>query len=102
MFHHFNRHYDLRGSDPASPFWNRAPITLTVDMVLAPSRRGASLEDWRPLERASPAEIVGQVLRRHAVEAAQPFFEPAVVGVDVVDVDVGRGGVRLARRGYDT
>jgi transposase len=54
------------------------------------------------LQGASPTEIVGKVLGRHAVEAAQPFFEPAVVGVDVVDMHVWRGGVRLARRGDHT
>ena len=53
------------------------------------------------LERASPSQIVGQVLGGDAVEAAHPFLEPTVIGVDVVDVEVGRLGAGLARRGHD-
>jgi hypothetical protein len=49
------------------------------------------------LQRAAPAEIVRQVLRRHAVEAAQPFFQSAVVGVDIVEVIIRRLRRRLAR-----
>src|SRR5690242_11570728 len=40
-----------------------------------------------PLERSSPAEIVRQVARRDAVEAARPALQPAVVGVHVPDVE---------------
>src|SRR6476646_7956307 len=40
-----------------------------------------------PLERSSPAEIVRQVARRDAVEAAHPALQPAVVGVHVLDVE---------------
>lgn len=51
-------------------------------------------------EGAPPAEIVGQVLGGDAVEAAEPLLEAAVVGVDVVDVQVRRRRRRLSRRGH--
>jgi hypothetical protein len=41
-------------------------------------------------EGAPPAEIVGQVLGGDAVEAGEPLLEAAVVGVDVIDVEVRR------------
>jgi len=41
-------------------------------------------------ESAAPSEIVWQVLGGDAVEAVEPLFEAAVVGVDVVDVQMGR------------
>src|SRR5437763_9280782 len=50
-----------------------------------PGSRGAWL--GRPLERSSPTEIVRQVARRDAVEAAHPALQPAVVGVHVLDVE---------------
>jgi hypothetical protein len=50
-------------------------------------------------ERAPPSEIVGQVLGGDAVEAVEPLLEAAVVGVDVVDVQVRGLGGRLSRRG---
>lgn len=50
-------------------------------------------------EGAAPAEIIGQVLGGDAVEAAEPLLEAAVIGVDVVDVQMGRLGGRFARRG---
>src|SRR5277367_3088959 len=49
-------------------------------------------------EGASPAEIVGQVLGGDAVEAVEPLLEAAVVGIDVVDVQVRRLRGRLSRR----
>jgi hypothetical protein len=51
-------------------------------------------------EGASPAEIVGQVLGRDAVEAAEPLLKAAVIGVVVVDVQMRRLGGRFARRGH--
>jgi hypothetical protein len=42
------------------------------------------------LKSAAPAKVVGQVLRRDAMEGAQPFLEAAVVGIDVVDVEIRR------------
>src|SRR5277367_1157813 len=56
------------------------------------------------LQRAAPAEIVWQVFRRHAVEAAQPFLQPAMVSVDVVEVVIRRlarwfAGLRQDMRG---
>src|SRR5450759_1571953 len=39
-----------------------------------------------PVEGAVPAEIAVQVFRGHALEAAQPALETAVVGIDVLDV----------------
>src|SRR3954452_21295385 len=50
-----------------------------------PGSRGAWL--GRPLERSSPPEMVRQVARRDAVEAAHPALQPAVVGVHVLDVE---------------
>src|SRR3954471_4332433 len=50
-----------------------------------PGFRGTWLE--RPLQGPSPAEIVRQVARRDAVEAAHPALQPAVVGVHVLDVE---------------
>src|SRR3954453_8492385 len=50
-----------------------------------PGLRGAWL--GYALERPSPAEIVGQVARRDAVEAAHPALQPTVVGVHVLDVE---------------
>ena len=49
-------------------------------------------------ERTPPTEIIGQVLGGDAVEAVDPLLEAAVVGVDVVDVQVGRVGGGLSRR----
>jgi hypothetical protein len=58
-------------------------------------------------ELASPAfkgaarsKIVWQVLGGDAVEAVEPLFEAAVIGVDVVDVQMRRLGGRFARRGH--
>src|SRR4051794_33556509 len=50
-----------------------------------PGLRGTWL--GHALERPSPAEIVGQVARRDAVEAAHPALQPTVVGVHVLDVE---------------
>ena len=44
-------------------------------------------------ESAAPAKIVGQVLGGDAVEAIEPLLEAAVIGIDVVDVEVRRRGV---------
>ena len=41
------------------------------------------------LQRAAPAEIVGEVFRSKAMDAAQPFFKASVVGIDVVDMEIG-------------
>ena len=49
-------------------------------------------------EGAPPTEIVGQVFGGDAIEAVEPLLEAAVVGVDVVDVEVRRLGDRLSRR----
>ena len=43
-------------------------------------------------ESAPPTEIIGQVLGGDAVEAVEPLLETAVIGVDVVDVQVRRRG----------
>src|SRR3954453_6321612 len=53
------------------------------------------------LQSAAPAKVIGQVLRRDAMEGAQPFLEAAVVGIDVVDVAIGRFRVGLARHWQD-
>ena len=50
-------------------------------------------------ESAAPSEMVWQVLGGDAVEAVEPLFEAAVVGVDVVDVQVGRLGVGFPGEG---
>ena len=49
-------------------------------------------------EGAAPAEVAWQVLGGDAVETVDPLLEAAVVGVDIVDVQVGRRGSRLSRR----
>jgi hypothetical protein len=49
-------------------------------------------------EGAAPSEVVGQVLGRDAVEAVEPLLEAAVVGVDVVDVQMRRFRGWLSRR----
>ena len=50
-------------------------------------------------EGAPPSKVVGQVLCGDAVEAVEPLLEAAVVGVDVVDVQVRRlrGSAFLAK-----
>ena len=50
-------------------------------------------------ESAPPTEIIGQVLGGDAVEAVEPLLETAVIGVDVVDVQVRRRGRRLPGAG---
>ena len=52
-------------------------------------------------ESAPPAEIVGEVFGGDAVEARQPLLEAAMVGVDVIDVQVRRRGGRLSRRRHE-
>src|SRR3954453_17965160 len=47
------------------------------------------------LQSAAPAEVIGQVLRRDAMEGTQPFLEAAVVGIDVV-----YGEIRRLRVGF--
>ena len=39
-----------------------------------------------PLNQATPGQIVAQVVGGDAVEAAQPFFQAAIVGIDVLDM----------------
>ena len=51
-------------------------------------------------EGAAPAEVAWQVLGGDAVEAIEPLLEAAVIGVDVVDVQVRRLGSWLSRRGH--
>jgi hypothetical protein len=51
-------------------------------------------------EGASPAKVAGQVLGGDAVEAVEPLLEAAVVGVDVIDVQVRRLRGRFSRRGH--
>src|SRR3954454_21789494 len=53
------------------------------------------------LQSAAPAEVIGQVLRRDAMEGRQPFLEAAVVGIDVVDVEIGCLRAWLARHWQD-
>ena len=50
---------------------------------------------------SSPAEIVWQIGCCDAVEAAHPFLEATVVGVDIVDMQVRRLGGGPARSGQD-
>lgn len=38
------------------------------------------------LDQAAPAQIVAQVAGSHAVEAARPLLEPAIAGIDVLDM----------------
>ena len=66
---------------------------------------GAEDPFWRvdgltpSFEGSAPAEVAWQVFGGDAVEAVEPLLEAAVVGVDIVDVEVGRLGSWLARRG---
>ncbi len=60
---------------------------------------GSSLPEG--FQRPPPTEIVRQVLGGDAVEAAQPFLQSAVLGVDVVEVVVRRQWVWLARPRQD-
>src|SRR3954454_13005407 len=53
------------------------------------------------LQSAAPAEVIRQVLGRDAMERTQPFLEAAVVGIDVVDVEIGGLRVGLARHWQD-
>ena len=48
--------------------------------------RGSGGVARHAVEGAEPAEVVLQVVRGHAVEAAHPGLEARVVGVDVLDV----------------
>ena len=50
-------------------------------------------------EGASPAQVVWQVPGGDAVEAVEPLLKTAVIGVDVVDVQVRRRGRRLPGAG---
>src|SRR5271166_6231799 len=55
---------------------------------------------WRDLlaqclQGPTPAKIFRQVFRRDAMEATQPFFQPAMVGIDVVEMEIRRLGVGL-------
>jgi len=50
-------------------------------------------------EGSPPAQVVGQVPGRHAVEAAQPLLETRMIGVDGIEVDGGFAGKRLSRGG---
>ena len=38
------------------------------------------------VKRAEPAQVTGKVGRCHAVEAAQPVLQAAVIAIDVVDM----------------
>src|SRR5208282_1302352 len=53
------------------------------------------------LQSTAPAKVIGQVLRRDAMEGTQPFLEAAVVGIDVVDVEIGCLRVGLAGHWQD-
>jgi hypothetical protein len=83
-----------------------ALIALPVDKGRFRWRRGSSFAGWPGLPRPRALVVirmVGQVLGGDAVEAGHPFLEPAVIGVDVVEVEVGRLGLGsgLARRRRD-
>src|SRR6186713_1545210 len=49
----------------------------------------------------APAQIVGEIFGGDTMEAAHPFFEPSVIGIDVVDVKIGRLRAWLARGRQD-
>jgi hypothetical protein len=76
-------------------------IALAVGVVLGPGLRASSLWiDWfgGGFESAVPAQLVGQVAGRDAVEASHPLLETRMVGIDVVDVDVEFAGQRFPGR----
>lgn len=47
---------------------------------------------------SSKSRIVGRVLGAGAVEAARRLLEPALIGVEIVSMDVGSVGTALAPR----
>jgi hypothetical protein len=49
-------------------------------------------------EDAAPSQVVGQVICGDAVEAGEPLLQAAVVGVDIVDVQMRRFGGWLSWR----
>src|SRR3954451_14359931 len=49
----------------------------------------------------APAQIVGEIFGGDTMEAAHPFFEPSVIGIDVVDVKIGHLRAGLARGRQD-
>src|SRR3954454_5994396 len=75
----------------SSPFSSKRKGSFAVDFWDRPtcSENPVFQAPWFgvPLKRSSPAEIVRQVARRDAVEAAHPALQPAVVGVHVLDVE---------------
>ena len=75
-------------------------------MIWSDADRAADPVLWGGLiapgfDGASPSQIVGQVFGGDAVEAAHPFLEATVIGVDVIDMEMGSSGLRLAGSGRD-
>jgi hypothetical protein len=48
------------------------------------------------LQGSAPPQIIGQVFRGNAVEAAHPLLEAAVIRIDVANVEIRRARVRFA------
>src|SRR3954462_11679042 len=67
----------------------------TEDPVLRPGLRPQCFQG------PAPAQIVGEIFGGDTMEAAHPFFEPSVIGIDVIDVKIGRLRAWLARSRQD-
>src|SRR3954466_10864856 len=67
----------------------------TEDPVLWPGLRPQCFQG------PAPAQIVGEISGGDTMEAAHPFLEPSVIGIDVVDVKIGRLRAWLARGRQD-
>ena len=56
------------------------------------------------VQEPMPSKVVIQILRRHTLKAEHPAFQPAVVGIHILDVVnpcrlIGRGAPDLNTRG---
>src|SRR3954470_19003665 len=67
----------------------------TEDPVLWPGLRPQCFQG------PAPAQIVGEIFGGDTMETAHPFLEPSVIGIDVVDVKIGRLRAWLARGRQD-
>ena len=52
------------------------------------------------LKQATPAQIVRQVLDGHTMKMNHPVFEPTIVGVYVLDVEVGLLATAISHHQY--
>lgn len=62
-------------------------FTLAVDEPYGSMGQLFRRLDLLIIERQAPAWVVGQVARRHAMEAAQPLPKALVVSIDILNMD---------------